>query len=483
MPSIYSDQLKQAIIYIGAGELEIAKEIILEIIQNDPDYEKAWIWLLETVPDSSGKVDILKTRFEQYPDSSPLTCRALKQLSPETLNQVKQGKQSAATPPPSTPPEITAFEEDLFDAEIDESLYFEDDVIEDEAPIQYEVNSEDIIRDRLGLDENDEDELFDTSPAFEESSSADEEFVGTDNFEDLFEDPSYDRHMSTAELGRNLMLEPVDDEDLFEQDLEDFLQNDTEDSFLTEESGTEAPTLADEDLSDFESWLASDEDERVEDEEDEFSALLSQGFDRKEPEKTTSTSQSNPFVLSADESLDIFGDEPLEDTKPQSSSTSQSQSVFSEEGLRELGIDNEEMEIQFDLDDATVFPISDGVTAEPVSADDLLYLSNDLRAEVMGKETAKSPSKKLETSKDLKKSKKKKNNNQTFLFGCSIIAAILILTLVGIGYIFWQNWSTRPPEPTATTVPTLEATPTEEYILEAPWLEETPTPLPTDTDQ
>jgi choline-glycine betaine transporter len=73
------------------------------------------------------------------------------------------------------------------------------------------------------------------------------------------------------------------------------------------------------------------------------------------------------------------------------------------------------------------------------------------------------------------KTKKQGNKNATFIWGCSVLAVIMIISLLGLAWLFFQNRRNAPPSPTSTAAPS--ATPTEVYTLVAPWLEDaTPTP-------
>ena len=210
MPSKFSDQLKQAIIYIKAGEMEIAKEIIMEIIQKDPEYEKAWIWLVETVPDKREKADILKTRIEQFPDSSPLAHRVLQKIAMEILDDYSLEKESPSVLP--SPQKINEEE-----PEEEETTVTVNDIASEE-PVEEDDNEfEDI------------DSLFDEEPAKDE-----EEFSPADRFEALFQDETEEKDVLDDNLDLDLSNDVEDYDELLEQDLEQFLQDDLNQGYFKE---------------------------------------------------------------------------------------------------------------------------------------------------------------------------------------------------------------------------------------------------------
>ena len=137
MPSKHSERLKQAIDYIRSGEKEIAREIILEIIQADPDYEKAWIWLVETVPDRANKIDILKTRLEQYPETSPFSRIALDKIAPEVLDTLVPASEAIIYPPGMEPRSEATEDEIQYNVSIDHDDH-EQFRLEEEDLIQFE---------------------------------------------------------------------------------------------------------------------------------------------------------------------------------------------------------------------------------------------------------------------------------------------------------------------------------------------------------
>ena len=451
MPSKFSDQLKQAIIYIKAGELEIAKEIIMEIIQNDPEYEKSWIWLLETIPSNIEKADILKTRIEQFPDSSPLAHRALQKIALELLDDYSTEKE-----PPST---LVTSEEDP----------------EEKETAVTDIESEALIKERLEPVEEDDTEFEDIESLFEESIKDEKEFLAVDKFDQLLQDEIEEKKISDDDLDMNLLIDEEDYDELLEQDLEQFLQNDLNEGYFKKnikDKPDRTEEIGDDDIFEFDSFLQEEEDEKT-GEEDEFSSLLSQYTDTEEEAPAQpENNQSNPFILSLEESIHLFGEDVTETSKTneEGENTSQSSNAFSEEGLKELKIDSDEFEKRLGLlsDDEMIFPDRDKGPAESVNANDMRHLLED---EVTGEDVVSKSSPLLKSPKKRKKKGTKgKKDRRTFMVGCSIIGVIILLALLGLGLLFLKNWQLRPQEPTLIVLPS--ATPTEEVSLEYPWLEE-----------
>ncbi|MCD6475887.1 MAG: hypothetical protein J7K85_06430 [Anaerolineaceae bacterium] len=452
MPSKFSDQLKQAIIYIKAGELEIAKEIIMEIIQNDPEYEKAWIWMVETMPNRREKVEILKTRIEQFPDSSPLAQRVLQKIALEALDDYSSEEKEPAAP-------LVTSEEDP----------------EEEETAVNDIKSEELIKKRFEPVEEDDNEFEDIKSLFEEPIQNEEEFldVDVDKFDELLLEEIEKKNIPDDDLDINLLIDEEDYDELLEQDLEQFLQNDLNEGYFKEtikKKMNQTEEAEENDLFELDSYLQDDDET---DEDDEFSSLFSPYIESEEeapshPEKN----QSNPFILSPEESIHLFGEDVTETSKTneEDKTTSQSSNAFSEEGLEELEIDSKEFEQRLGLlsDDEMIFPDIDKGSAESVNADDMRRLLED---EVTGEDVvSKSSPPHKSSKKQKKKAGKEKKDRRTFMIGCSIIAAIILLALIGLGLLFLKNWQLRPQEPTLIMLPS--ATPTDEYSFEVPWLVE-----------
>jgi hypothetical protein len=120
MPSKHSEQLKEAIDLIRAGNKDAAREMILEIIQDEPQYEKAWLWLVETVANRADKVEILKTRLEQYPDDSPYSRIALEKIAPEVLDNLIPVSEAIIYPADLEPVSAPSEDEIQFDVTVDQ---------------------------------------------------------------------------------------------------------------------------------------------------------------------------------------------------------------------------------------------------------------------------------------------------------------------------------------------------------------------------
>ncbi|MDR3576539.1 MAG: hypothetical protein P4L50_21955 [Anaerolineaceae bacterium] len=87
-----SEQLGNAISLVKTGYKEEAREILFQIIMDDPHNETAWIWLVETMPNDADRVTTLEQCLKYNPESK----MAQKGL------EVFRGHLS--TPTPQTPP-------------------------------------------------------------------------------------------------------------------------------------------------------------------------------------------------------------------------------------------------------------------------------------------------------------------------------------------------------------------------------------------
>ena len=464
MPSKFSDQLKQAIIYIKAGEMEIAKEIIMEIIQNDPEYEKAWIWLIETVPDKREKADILKTRIKQFPHSSPLSHRVLQKIALEVLDDYSVEKE----PSPMPPAPLARVEE----PEEEESTVND---IESEQPV-----------------EEDDNDFLDINALFEESAQEEEKILPADRFEALFQDDTEEKDTHDDNLDLEKSIDEEGYNELLEQDLEQFLQDDHNHGYFKETLEGKSDQSEDiEEVEDdidplgFSSWLEEDEIR----EDDFVTEALSEYIDtQEESPQTTDSGEVNPFILNAEESIHLFGEDISDTSKSDESdqNTGQSSNAFSAEGLDQLGITDDFGSLPDFLSDDMLFPERDKDPGSPVSADDLLLvIENESDPKPMAAGEIKKSSDKIESlTKKKKRNEKEKSNKRTFIFGISIIAVIIILSMIGLGILFLKNWQSRPQEPTSIVLPS--TTPTEEYIQEAPWLDEdaeSATPTPAESEE
>ncbi|MBN2046817.1 MAG: tetratricopeptide repeat protein, partial [Anaerolineaceae bacterium] len=69
MTNRHSEQLQQAIELIGQGQLEEAQDILIDIVQEDPNNEDAWICLADTVDNLDEKIGIFSNCLEKAPNS------------------------------------------------------------------------------------------------------------------------------------------------------------------------------------------------------------------------------------------------------------------------------------------------------------------------------------------------------------------------------------------------------------------------------
>jgi hypothetical protein len=457
MPSKHSERLQEAINYIKSGETEIAREIILEIIQDEPAYEKAWIWLVETVPDRENKVDILKTRLEEYPDTSPLSKIALDKIAPEVLGAIVPRSQAIIYP---------------------EGMEPKSDITEDE--IQYNVTADDT------MDSNDWDDDHDFLAMI--TDEADE--ISQEDISQLTESDELFSEVSPAapveeELDFNF-FEDIEGEELEADDLDMFLQNEKdippapqpvegaldleawleEEGVIREESPKDLEELATL-LGETEEDAEFEEEPEIDDPELQREMTVKSQSEPLKP--STSTSSSNPFLLTDDESIDLLGIDVVQETQ----------------SLDELFNTGDSQEIDFSLledQELTVddfFTPSQEIPEESVQPDDLdASLADDLRAEVLGDSLSYSQSRQQRQSQQMEdaqlKAKKKKETNSTFILGCSVLGLIIFVSLLGLGYLAWQQ-SKNPPPPTEvppTATPTETPEPTATYPLIAPWLEQ-----------
>lgn len=449
MPSKSSETLKQAIDYLRSGDTETAREIILTIIDTDPDYEKAWIWLVETVAEKDSKVEILTTRLQKYPQTSPLARKALERLAPEALFPPARPKTSPFTPL-ETPAEGPFQDEGAdtpfpFDV-IGDYTRGDRETFEDSAVLEFTEDSSAL-----------EDTLFEQPRSTPDADELADFFLGESHDDDETISPS---------LGST--------DELMELDLEAFLRGDLA------EPQTSTPKRGRTDSA-FAEWMQKEEqtDEDQSEPLDELSFLLGQDTEPAGKTDQQISSVSNPFVLSQEESLHLFGEdilsEPLEDELLNAADLDS----FTPEAA--AAPTHPASKPTFALDeDLFALPEEEAKHADAVSADDLLELGSELRTEVVGASASRGRGITLPDEAKIeaqKKAEKKSSQNTTFIIGCSVLAVIIIISLLGMAWLFFQNRSNNPPAPTATVNPNPTATVTEAYTLVAPWLaEETPTP-------
>ena len=54
------DPLSEAIKLLDSGQAEEARQILLNLVQENPERESAWIWLAETFPMVSQRIQVLE---------------------------------------------------------------------------------------------------------------------------------------------------------------------------------------------------------------------------------------------------------------------------------------------------------------------------------------------------------------------------------------------------------------------------------------
>src|ERR1035437_5896766 len=90
-----SEQLGNAITLVKTGYKDKARELLLQIIQDDPHNETAWVWLVETMPNDAARVSTLEQCLKYNPKSK-MAQRGL---------EVFRSRLSTSTPePPPSPP-------------------------------------------------------------------------------------------------------------------------------------------------------------------------------------------------------------------------------------------------------------------------------------------------------------------------------------------------------------------------------------------
>ncbi len=487
MPSKHSERLKQAIEYIRSGEKQIAREMILEIIQDDPDYEKAWIWLVETVPDRANKIDILKTRLEQYPETSPYSRIALDKIAPEVLDTLVPPSEAIIYPPGMEPRSEATEDEIQYNVTVNEDdqdqfRLGEEDLIQFEEPEDsspFETSDSSVLHDQDML-QADEEDLFQFDDESAETQADDlfhlegDSFSGEEN--DLFEEDSQQvsEDMDFVIFGES---EETPEEDF------DFFGDGELDTFITEDQPQEEEV-------DYQSWLddAETSDSHAEN-VDELADLLDDviGDDEEIPiqdhtidgfgvygiqveEDESDSSASNPFILDED-SKQILGSDVVDQAKIEAQPLDE---LFRNASTGDLTPSTGFL----DSPDFPAFTPEDNSPAYEISEEDLTTASEQFRNNLMSESISKSGEHKQRQEQQKEKrqekvQKKKKKKNATFVFGCSMMAAVLFFSLIAMGYVLLR--SANSPVYKAITVtpsPTSTITPTATAPLVAPWLDE-----------
>ena len=494
MPSKHSERLNQAIEYIRSGEKEIAREIILEIIQDDPAYEKAWIWLVETVPDRANKVDILKTRLEQYPETSPFSRIALDKIAPEVLDTLIPPSE-AIIYPEGMEPRSTATEDEiqynvsLDDGEEDQFRLDDDDLIQFEEPEEsspFETSDSGVLHDieMLQQEEDDlfhlegdsatmkkpEDDLFrlesnqfepseETSAADAPQPLLDENDLDLDLFADIEGEPVSAQDFSppvdqSAGSAAEIAFQGIEEEDDFETWLDDVNTGDSQAGNVDELADLLDDSTGDED------------DVPIQDEViDDFGV-----FGITEDAGITDNAKSNPFILDED-SKTILGSDIVDQANIESQSLDD---LFKDASTGDLTPSTGFL-------DPPEFPEFEPAEVDPASAiseTDLTTASEQFRTNLMYESISSSQereqirSQQIERRQQKAKAKKKKKN-ATFVFGCSMVASAVFVALIGLGYIVLRSANTPVYKAvTVTPSPTSTITPTVTAPALAPWLDE-----------
>lgn len=95
------EPLSDAIQYIKSGNKQAARDILVSILKNNPQMEKAWLWLVETATSEEERITILRSCLKYNPDSS-LALRALHAINSRSI--APPSPQDSAQAPQPTPP-------------------------------------------------------------------------------------------------------------------------------------------------------------------------------------------------------------------------------------------------------------------------------------------------------------------------------------------------------------------------------------------
>ncbi len=90
-----SELLVNAISLVKTGYKDQAREILFQIIQDDPHNESAWIWLVETMPTDSDRIAILEQCLKYNPESK---------MAQQGLEVFRASLSTPAPKPPAVPP-------------------------------------------------------------------------------------------------------------------------------------------------------------------------------------------------------------------------------------------------------------------------------------------------------------------------------------------------------------------------------------------
>jgi hypothetical protein len=92
-----SEKLEQAIMAIKAGDKEAGKQLLLELVESDPEDENAWLWLTQTGGPRAERIGYLQRVLEINPHND-IARRGLAQLQQK---QTPAKKQAVPAEPPT----------------------------------------------------------------------------------------------------------------------------------------------------------------------------------------------------------------------------------------------------------------------------------------------------------------------------------------------------------------------------------------------
>ena len=94
------EELRQAITLIRSGNPDQARQILVQIIRAEPNNDKAWGWLIETLEDEDDRLKTIE-RWLKINPGSPVARKAMEVITARRIAQAE----TASPPPPPLPPE------------------------------------------------------------------------------------------------------------------------------------------------------------------------------------------------------------------------------------------------------------------------------------------------------------------------------------------------------------------------------------------
>lgn len=92
-----ADNLQQAIAAIKAGDKEVGKKLLIEVLKGDRNNENAWLWMTKVVNSNSERQKCLQTVLKINPDNE-IAQRGLEILQQRQMDQPEQHRVSKAKP-------------------------------------------------------------------------------------------------------------------------------------------------------------------------------------------------------------------------------------------------------------------------------------------------------------------------------------------------------------------------------------------------